>query len=522
MSESSSLSRLAGTVLGNYRLEQLIERHRWGPVFLAKDKKGMACTVRFIGTPTPEKQDGPVTGDRIIFLGRFQQEANRIATLNHPHILPLLDYGNYQGIPYLVYPYTRFPSLRTLLAQNIPTDIASVGRYLDQIGSTLEYAHEHAVLHRNLSTRCIYLQNNGQMVVEEFGLLYIHDLSKESARPAADVGRAGYTYDGSSETSAPEQLLGKPIDASADVYALGVVLYRMLVGKPPFNGRTPQEVVQQHLYTQMPALTKYRADLPPELDGVVARALAKEPAQRYQHPAALVRAYFQVALPGETPRLTSVFAGMPHAGKPPVAAEAPGWSVHVPQHTAHAAFNQQMRENRKSVSRRRFFVIAGAAGGVIVVAAAVFGGNILNRTATANTSGNASPPANNGNATIKSATQPPRTQPTAQGGGAGNNASVLARTGDVPLNSAKKFAIAGQKNPGLLIHLPDGRFVAFDSTCTHQGCVVDYNAGNRLLLCPCHEAVFDPARDAAVVQGPAPAPLKSIKITVHPDGTITG
>jgi thiosulfate dehydrogenase [quinone] large subunit len=97
---------------------------------------------------------------------------------------------------------------------------------------------------------------------------------------------------------------------------------------------------------------------------------------------------------------------------------------------------------------------------------------------------------------------------------------VITRVSDVPANSAASFTVPSSGDPGVVIHLSSGRFVAYDATCTHAGCPVQYDSGSQELYCPCHGAVFDPANQAAVLQGPAPTPLTAVTIAVQPNGDI--
>jgi eukaryotic-like serine/threonine-protein kinase len=485
MIERTFLEKFIGATLGSYHLEQLLEQSKWGPVFMASSRTGTSYMIRFVGTHFQENE--LTTDAHIVFLGRFQQEANQVASLQHPHILPLLDYGNYQSIPYLVYPHIPLTSLRSLLTQNVPTDLKSVGRYLDQFASALEYAHQHAVIHRNLSTSCIYMQANRQLTVGEFGLMRMYELSLQDSQQTSK-------FSGSSESISPEQLLGKPVDAYTDIYAMGAVLYRLLTGHPPFSGKTREEVTRQHLYAELPPLKLWREGLPVGLDHIITKAMAKEPMQRYRQPVTFAQAYHQIVAPREP--YSPLIALMP--------------VTPLPTQSFAQTPLVNMRRKRIHMSRRRLIILLAASGGLVTVGGiAIAGAKILQNNSVVGGTG------------APDTKQTPPAMPTSIKSKAGGNGSILVRRTDVPLNSAKTFPIPNQNNPGVIIHLPDNKFVAFDTTCTHAGCMVHYDPQDSLLKCPCHDAIFNPAQNAAVVQGPAQTPLASIKITVLADGTIT-
>ncbi|MBA2391782.1 MAG: protein kinase [Ktedonobacteraceae bacterium] len=487
MIERPFLEKFIGATVGNYHLEQLLEQSKWGPVFMASSRAGTSYVIRFVGTQFQENELN--TDAHIVFLGRFQQEANQVASLQHPHILPLLDYGNYQSIPYLVYPHVPLTSLRSLLAQNVPTDLNSVGRYLDQFASALEYAHQHAVIHRNLSTACIYMQANRQLTVGEFGLMRMYELSLHEDQRTNK-------FSGSSESSSPEQLLGKPVDAYTDIYAMGAVLYRLLTGHSPFSGKSREEVTRQHLYAEVPSLKVWREGLPVGLNLIITKAMAKEPMQRYRQPVAFAQAYHQIVAPDE-----------PYSPINTVLPVTP-FPMQSLNQTSSSLKLVKLKRKRVHMSRRRLVILLAAGGGLVTV------GGIAGVKIVQNNSPVGGKGAPNTQQTLPAAPAPAKGKP-------GGNGSVLAHRADLPLNSARTFPIANQHNPGVIIHLPDNKFVAFDTTCTHAGCSVHYDVQDSLLKCPCHDAAFNPARNAAVVQGPAQTPLASIKITVLADGTIT-
>jgi len=514
MVEPSSFDKLVGTTLGNYRLERCIMRGELGPTFLAHaDKGSTSYLLRVLAVPTELTAEA-----RIVYLGRFQQEANQVATLQQTYIHPLSDYGNQQGMPYLVFPYLAATSLSALLAQKGPLDVLTASRYLDQVAAALEYAHEHAILHRNLTTDCIFVKSDGNLVVADFGMMRMLELSRSDTDRNLLYGTAA------SNSPAPEQLQGMPADTYTDVYASGAVLYRMLTGHRVFRGQTREELVQQHLQFPVPPLSMWRRDLPAEVDSLIARAMAKEPTQRFRQPGTFANVYHQVVAPNDTVRQPFISTPAP-ATQPQsqpaqgerimVGAGDPAWEAgnapalerdHKRPYVRPAA-SASVR-GQAAISRRRALTLIGAGVGTaaVITGVALFASHYL--------AGTTSPTATIGNSP-SSTTSTTGNKPPAQGG------TVLARTADVPLNSAKTFPIANSPNPGVLVHLPDNRFVAFNSTCTHAGCAVSYNPGDKLLECPCHQAAFDPAKGAAVVAGPAPSPLAAIHISVNANGTIT-
>ena len=508
MVERSLFDSLIGATLGNYCLEELIERNEASSVYKARNTHaGTLFRLRVIAVPFDLKPE-----DRIVYLGRFQQQANQIASLQHPHILPLVDYAiqSSTGVskvtswPYLVSPYLSVTSLSILLARKGPLSPTLAGRYLDYIASALEYAHQQAVLHRNVTTDCIFIHQDGNLLVADFGVL--HMLEAGTQFNGSDIRRAAYGMNEAS-SPAPEQILGQPVDTYTDVYALGAVLYRMLTGHRVFKGNTLEEIFRLHLQAPVPSLTVWRNDLPKALDGVIARAMAKEPAQRYLHPGELANAYHQIIAPHDTQRVPLMVAVPPTIQSEQSKGIYSGAGGYAKSGSAQAQGGGGMQS--APISRRRAlgYIAAGGGAAAAILAVALFSKNYLG--------GNSAP------ASTSSTNSSPANTPIANQTGASSQGNVLAHTSAIPSNSAQTFPIAGQENPGIIVHLSDGRFVAFDSTCTHAGCAVIYSQQDKLLECPCHSAEFDPAKNAAVVQGPATTPLASIKITVNADGTIT-
>ncbi len=300
--EQTAYDRWIGATIGAYRLEELIGQSELGPLFGARGETPgstyLLCLIAIQPSMSPSA--------RALYQSRFQQQAGHIATLQHPYILPLVDYGFQQDRPYVVWPYVAPRTLTARLAHSGPVDPLTAGRYLDQIAGALEYAHQHATLHRSLSTNCVYLQPDGRVVVADLGLRRMAELSYDDPRPIPL--RENY------EACAPEQILNRRVDTYTDVYALGGVLYHLLTGRPVFDSPNLEERYQQHLVAPVPPLSQGRPGLPPALDGLLSAALAKDPDQRFRQPGALANAYHEIVAPNQAARVPFITGAPAFAG----------------------------------------------------------------------------------------------------------------------------------------------------------------------------------------------------------------
>jgi TolB-like protein/Flp pilus assembly protein TadD/tRNA A-37 threonylcarbamoyl transferase component Bud32 len=208
---------------------------------------------------------------------RFLREIRFIARLSHPHILPLFDSGQADGVLYYVMPYLAGETLRQRLDRDGRLSVPAATRIAGHVALALDYAHRQGLIHRDIKPENILFEDD-QAVVADFGIA----TAMEAAGAAGDRLTMGGVAVGTPAYMSPEQAGGAPqIDGRSDIYSLGCVLYEMLGGRPPFTGPTPQSVMTQHVVAPLPPLRSQRPEVPESVERVLAKALAKEPGDRY-------------------------------------------------------------------------------------------------------------------------------------------------------------------------------------------------------------------------------------------------
>ncbi|MET0921192.1 MAG: protein kinase, partial [Acidimicrobiia bacterium] len=260
-----------GRVLGNrYRLIEPLARGGMATVWVADDPLlSRRVAVKILRADLAE--DGATRA-------RFRNEAIAAARLNHPNIVATFDTGDDDGTAYIVMELVEGTNLRHLLDERgtLPTaDVVRIGR---EIADALDAAHEAGLVHRDVKPANVLVPPTGPVKVTDFGIA--------KATGADELTRTG-TVMGTAKYLAPEQVNGRTADARTDVYALGLLLYEMCCGHPPFGGETDVATAMARLTTSPPSIRAERPDVPPALDDLVHRCLARDPAKRFASAAAV-------------------------------------------------------------------------------------------------------------------------------------------------------------------------------------------------------------------------------------------
>ncbi|MDX2075312.1 MAG: protein kinase [bacterium] len=286
---------LKGQMLGQYELRELLGVGGMGSVyrgFQTALKREVAVKVL---PSTLAQQPG--------YIERFTREAETSAALEHPHIVPIVDYGTQRGISYVVMRLLTGGTLaeRINQAQADNRGLPSLGetaKLLRELASALDYAHNRGVIHRDIKTSNVMFDNQGNSYLVDFGIAKLMNATNKLTGTGMAVGTPTYM--------APEQWSGDEVFPATDQYSLGVLAYIAVTGREPFEATTPFQLLNKHLHEMPTPLTILRTDLPPALDLVLARALAKDPKARFQSCTAFAQA-FESAIEGQKGGETNFF-----------------------------------------------------------------------------------------------------------------------------------------------------------------------------------------------------------------------
>ncbi len=251
------------------------------------------------------------------FLARFQREAQVVGRLEHPNIVPIYDYSEHEGRPYLVMKFIEGETLKARLKRG-PLDKTELAKVVDSIGAALGYAHAQGVLHRDVKPSNVLLASDGRIYLADFGLARMAEAGESTISSDVMLGTPQYI--------SPEQASGRrDLDNGTDIYSFGILLYELLVGKVPYIADTPYSIIHDHIYAPLPLPRSIKPEIPEAVERILLRALAKDRADRFPDIAALLDAWHQAFLePAEAMAL------------PPAVVAAPVTPVTEPAESASA------------------------------------------------------------------------------------------------------------------------------------------------------------------------------------------
>lgn len=277
------MSFAIGENVGPYRIIEKLGQGGMATVFKAYH----AALDRYVAI----KVLHPAFKEEPNFLSRFQREARVVARLEHPNIVPIYDFAEHKGQPYLVMKFIEGQTLKAHMNEKPLTKEEAV-RIVDDVGGALAYAHKQGVLHRDVKPSNVLLSPDGSIYLADFGLARMAQAGASTLSKDVMLGTPQYI--------SPEQGQGvRDLDQGTDIYSFGVLLYEMVVGRVPFNADTPFSIIHDHIYTPLPLPSAVNPNVPEVVERVLLKSLAKDRKDRFETVEQQVIAFRTAVLEGE-------------------------------------------------------------------------------------------------------------------------------------------------------------------------------------------------------------------------------
>jgi serine/threonine protein kinase len=350
---------LSGRQFGHYQIVAPLGEGGMAAVY----KAYQPAMERFVAVKVLPRQMA-AAGD---FAARFKREAKLLAQLQHPHILPVFDYGEADNYPYIVMPFVQSGTLADLMKKR-RLSLQEIREIACQIGSALGYAHLRGMIHRDVKPSNVLIDESGNCLLTDFGLARMTGTDSHLTSAGTIMGTPAYM--------SPEQGGGGDVDGRSDLYALGVILYEMVTGRVPYTAETPIAIVFKHIQDPLPPARKFNPELSNELELVLLKALAKRPEERFQTAEDFIHAVQDAIPTGKLPMPKKVVAEALPVANPIKVTVPPSRAEHLrPSTPAMTRATQSQTAIPQESPFKKFIplIVVGAIGliGLVVIGGAL-------------------------------------------------------------------------------------------------------------------------------------------------------